>query len=143
MAEKLFLHAIANEDEPLKSLKAISAGISAFEGIPASANAIKALGDCGLELNGHKAKMLTQEMVDKSLAIFCMTHVHVEMLHVEYEIDDHPIYLLREFLPEETNKDIVDPFGSSLETYKDCRDSIVEAIPSIIEFLKKDLLLKR
>ena len=142
MAEKLFLHAIGNEAEPIKSLKAASAGLTAYEGSPPSANSVKALKDCGLDINGHRAQSLTQEMIDQSLAIFCMTHVHMELINLEFDIDDHPIYLLREFLPSEKNKDVPDPFGQNIEAYKVCRDSIVEAIPSIIHFLKNDLLKK-
>lgn len=140
MAEKLFLHAIQKEPEPIRSLKAISAGISAFEGSPPSHNAIIAIKDCGLNLNSHKSRPLTQDIIDQSLAIFCMSEVHLNLIKEEFQIDDHPLYLLRDFLPPPHNNDVHDPFGQNLEAYKNCRDSIAEAIPTIIQFLKTKLL---
>lgn len=139
MAEKLFLHAIKAEKPPLNQLKAISTGISAYEGDPASPNAVKVMRDCGLSLNGHRSKLLTQEIIDASLAIFCMSQIHKTIIEQCFDIDECPIYLMREFLPE-NSKDILDPFGQGIEVYKNCRDNIVEAIPSIIDFLKNNLL---
>lgn len=139
MAEKLFLHAIGAEKSPINHLKAISAGISAYDGDPASPNAVKVLKDCGLSLNGHRSQSLTQEMINASLVIFCMTDIHKKTILNEFNINAHPIYLMREFLPL-SSKNIPDPFGQNLEVYKNCRDNIVETIPSIINFLKNTLL---
>jgi len=141
MAEKLFLHAIGIEKSPINQLKAISAGISAYEGDPASPNAVKALKDCGLNLNGHRSRSLTQEIINSSLVIFCMTDIHKKTILNEFDTNAHPIYLMREFLPV-TAKNIPDPFGQNLEVYKNCRDNIVETIPSIINFIKNTLLKK-
>lgn len=140
MAERLFLHAIQVQEKPICFLKATSAGISAFEGSPPSPNAIKVLKDCGLDISKHKSQELTQEIVDKSIAIFCMTEVHREFVLEEFDVDEDKVHLMREFLPSIINKDISDPFGRNLDAYKTCRDNIVEAIPSVINFLKTKLL---
>lgn len=142
MAEKLFLHAIQAENPPINQLKAISTGISAYEGDLPSSNAVKVLKDCGLNLNSHRSHQLTQEIIDASLAIFCMTEIHRKTILQDFDIDEHPIYLMREFMSSPSNKDIPDPFGQNLEVYKACRDNLVEAIPSIINFLKTTLLKK-
>lgn len=136
MAEKLFLHAIQAEKPPINQLKAISTGISAYEGDFASPNALKVLKDCGLSLNDHRSQLLTQKIIDQSLVIFCMTEIHRRIILQDFKINDSPIYLMREFMSSTSNKDIPDPFGQSLEVYKACRDNLVEAIPSIINFLK-------
>lgn len=141
MAEKLFLHAIGAEESPINQLKAISTGISAYEGDPASPNAVKVMRDCGLSLNGHRSRLLTQKIIDESLAIFCMTEIHKRTILQDFNINEHPIYLMREFMPI-GSKDIPDPFGQNVEVYKNCRDNIVETIPSIINFLKTKLLQK-
>lgn len=142
MAEMLFLHAIDAEHEPLRSLKTISAGISAFDGDFPSPNSVKVLKDCGLDLNGHRTRSLTQQIIDQSLVIFCMTNIHRKIILNEFDVKDCPIYLMREFMASSQNKDIPDPFGQNLEVYKACRDNLVEAIPSIINFLKIQLLKK-
>lgn len=140
MAEALFLHAVKAEGEPICFLKAASAGVFALEGTLASANAVRALKDCGLDISGHRSQPLTQAIVDRSFAIFCMTGMHKEIILEEFEVNPSKVHLLRDFMPLIKDKDIPDPFGQNLEVYKACRDHIVEAIPSIIQFLKTQLL---
>lgn len=141
MAEKLFLHAIAAESSPINQLKAISAGISAYPGDPASPNAIKVMRDCGLNLDNHRSQLLSQEILNESLFIFCMTQTHKNTILEEFDINEHPIFLLRDFIPV-NSKNIPDPFGQNVAAYKNCRDNIVETIPSIINFIKKTLSKK-
>lgn len=140
MAEKLFVHAIQAQKNPISVLKANSAGISAYDGSPPSPNAIKVLKDCGLDISNHRSQELTQDMVDKSIAIFCMTNVHRRFILEEFNVNEDKVHLMRDFMPSIKNKDIPDPFGQNLEAYKACRDNIVEAIPSVIDFLKTKLL---
>lgn len=142
MAEKLFLHAIQAEKAPIHQLKTISTGISAYEGEPASRNAIQVLKDCGLSLNGHRSKLLTQEIIDQSLVIFCMTETHRKTVLEDFRVGEAPIYLMREFMSFTSNKDIPDPFGQNVEVYRACRDNILETIPSIVNFLKNTLVKK-
>lgn len=139
MAEKLFLHAIKSEKEPIKSIQAKSAGLGAFEGSPPSTYTIKVLNDCNIRIEGHKSHQLTQKMVDGALVIFCMTKVHREILENEYDLEEKKVLLMRELLPGIEGVDIRDPFGESLEEYQACRDNMVEAIPWIINFLKKEI----
>lgn len=140
MAERLFLHAIQAEGKPINELKAISAGVSAFEGSLPSANAVKALRDCGLDISNHLSQSLTQSIVDQSFVIFCMTDIHKRIVLEEFSLDVDKVYMLREFLHGVKDKNIADPFGQNLEVYKGCRDNIVEAIPSVIHFLKSKIL---
>lgn len=139
MAEKLFMHAIQAQEQPICLLRAFSAGVSAFDGCPPSPNAVKALKDCGLDISSHQSRSLSQKIVDKSIAIFCMTNVHRRVILQEFNVDEEKVHLLRDFMPIK-DKDIPDPFGRSLEAYKVCRDNIVEAIPSVINFLKTKFL---
>lgn len=136
MAEKLFQHALATETEPLRSLKVISAGVFAREGDGPSPNAQKALMSVGIDLSCHKSQRLTQEIIDHSIAIFCMTQAHRNIIENEFNIKDVTLHLVGKFLKSPHDIDIPDPFGQDLASYKACRDSLVEAIPEIIKFLK-------
>lgn len=139
MAEGLFMHAIQAQKNPISLIKATSAGISAYEGSPPSPNAVKVLRDCGLDISNHRSRSLTQEMVDRSMAIFCMTEIHRRFVLQEFDVDPDKVHLMREFISSK-DKDISDPFGQNIEAYRTCRDNIVEAIPSVINFLKTKLL---
>lgn len=137
MAAALFRHALDAQDDSLKSLKVSSAGVSAFPGQIASQNSIDALKKVGIDLVDHKSQGLSQELVDGALAFFCMTDSHLAMLN--YQIDPPPpnAFLMRQFIGDGIDDQIPDPFGGTLRQYESCRDSMVEAIPSLIEIVKK------
>jgi protein-tyrosine-phosphatase len=46
-------------------------------------------------------------------------------------------------MPAPHAKEIGDPFGGSLKVYEATRDEMVEAIPSLIEFLKTQISTAR
>jgi len=138
MAERLFKHATKGEKGGFETLTSISAGVAAYEGSPPSTNSVKALKDCGISLEGHHSKQLTQEIINKSLVLFCMTNTHKGILEAEYNLDNKPLFLMRELMTEARNKEIPDPFGQSYDVYQECRDRMVEAIPSIIKYIKKE-----
>lgn len=136
MAEALLQHALHGQPEPLRSLKVVSAGVAARFGEPVSENSVYALKKVGIDLNGHVAQPLTRELVDGALAIFCMTESHRAMIQLTFDPAPKHIYLLRELMPKPADPEIADPFGGSLRLYEACRDEMVEAIPSLLEFLR-------
>lgn len=135
MAAALLHHALKAAPEPLRSLEVKSAGISALTGYPAAANAVQAMRKVGLSLLEHRSTPLSQELLDEALAVFCMTEGHRSMISVQFEPVPAHLYLMREFL-DDGERDIPDPFGSNLAAYESSRDSMVEAIPSILERLR-------
>lgn len=136
MAHKLLAHALKNEEEPLASLEVRSAGIAAYPGDRASQNAVRALEKVGISLDDHRSQPVTDDLLASSLAVFCMTESHRQLLNARFSsVPDH-LYLLREFLPRGSEREIPDPFGADLAAYEACRDSMVEAIPSLLRFLK-------
>lgn len=135
MGERLLAHALRAEDSPLKDIRVLSAGVSAFSGEPASTNAVRAMDKVGLDLSDHKSQSLTQNILDRSLAVFCMTQSHQLMIDMHLAKTTPHIYLFREMIGGGAAPEIPDPFGRDLSTYEAARDSMVEAIPSIITFL--------
>lgn len=139
MAAKLLEHALAGEPDPLKSLIPISAGISAWDGDVPSRYSVRVLKKVGLDMSEHRSQRVTEEMAKNSLVLLCMTEAHRNVLQKRFPKLKPPIHLFREFLPSTANLDIHDPYGQNLVTYETCRDNIVEAIPSVVEFLRKML----
>lgn len=136
MAAALFRHALDAEDEPLKSLVVKSAGVSAYPGQAAAANSIAALKKVGVDISDHSSSPITQEMVDNALAFIGMTDSHIAML--SYQIDPPPsnCFLMRDFMEDGSDPQIPDPFGGSLSLYEASRDSMVEAIPSLVKAIR-------
>ncbi|MDX2111742.1 MAG: low molecular weight protein arginine phosphatase [Verrucomicrobiota bacterium] len=136
MGAALLEHALKAEPEPLRSLKVESAGVAAYDGDLTTQNTIRALHKVNIDVTNHRSRRLTREMIDDALAVFVMTESHLVMIEQYFSKLKTPIHLFREFLPEGENGDIPDPFGSDLRTYEACRDSMVEAIPAMIKYLR-------
>ena len=139
IAEKLLAHGLAAEKEPLRSLTVISSGVSAVEGEPASANSIKALSTVGLDLSQHRSRRFSRQVAERSLVIFCMTDSHRFIITQLYPDLEAPVHLFRGFMVNAEQIQIPDPFGMNLGVYEACRDSIVEAMPSLMRYLRKEI----
>ncbi len=136
MGQKLLEHALQKEPPPLGDLEIDSAGVAAYPGDTASENAVRALRKVGLSLEDHRSQPVTAALLAESLAVFCMTENHRQLLLARFSGGLEHVYLMREFLQESAEREIPDPFGADLASYEACRDSMVEAIPSIVKFLK-------
>ena len=137
MGEKLLRHALAAEPEPLRSIQVVSAGIAAARGQPATDNSVAALKKVGIDLSGHASQPLTQELLDRALAVFCMTESHRSMIELHFDRVPKNLHLFREFIGRDGNAEIPDPFGGNYREYEACRDSMVEAIPSLVQHLRQ------
>lgn len=136
MAERLLQHALLAEPEPFCSIEVRSAGVSAFPGDPASPNAVKALRAVDLDLSDHRSRPLTDQLIDSSGLILGMTAQHLEVIRMRHPDCRIPLYRFREWV-KDGSKEVPDPFGGPLDVYVETRDSIAEAVPSVLNFLKK------
>ncbi len=137
MAEGLLRHALAGQPEPLRSLKVVSAGVAARSGEPISENSVTALKKTGIDISNLRAQALTQELLDNSLVVFGMTESHRAIIKMRARPAPANLHLFREFMPAPADREIGDPYGGTLKVYEAARDEMVEAIPSIMAFLKK------
>jgi protein-tyrosine-phosphatase len=137
MAAALLEHALKAQPEPLRSWKVASAGVAARGGEAVSQNSITALKKVGIDISQHRSQALSPELVAQAKAIFVMTESHRAMIQLMFDPPPRNVYLLREFMPESVDRQIADPYGGPLSVYEMSRDEMVEAIPSIMEFLQR------
>lgn len=135
MAEHLLRHALNAEPAPLRNLKVSSFGTGAYPGCSASKNAVHVLSKVKLNLKKHRSQSMHEIDLSNALACFCMTSAHRDVLLCTAHIDPSRVFLVRQWV-EDPPSDIPDPFGSDVRDYAHCRDAIVEAIPSILDFLR-------
>ena len=138
MAAGLLQHALAAQPEPLRSLKVVSAGVAARSGEAVSEKSVIALRKVGLDISKHSSQSVTQEMLDSALAVICMTESHRAMIELQAQPPPKHLHLFRDFMGN-GEKEIPDPYGGPLKIYELCRDEMVEAIPSLLEYLKTRL----
>ncbi|MEY4488180.1 MAG: hypothetical protein RIQ79_688 [Verrucomicrobiota bacterium] len=136
MAEALLRHALRAESEPLRSCKVMSAGVAAQAGTKMSENSRSALGKVGLRVDDHRSRLLDQDLADRADLILCMTESHRAVIQFSLKSPPDNIFLWREFMPKGVEQEIGDPYGGSLADYEACRDEMVEALPSLLAYLR-------
>ena len=136
MAAALAAHALSAEEPPLNQLKVDSAGVSAYSGEPVSPESEEALKRVGINLEAKRSRRLNQKMIERSLAIFGMTESHRHLVRATFELPHPHLYLMREFMDGSVDVEIPDPFGLNYQAYEAARDSMVEAIPSLLRAVR-------
>jgi L-threonylcarbamoyladenylate synthase len=102
--------------------KVSSAGVMNMAGSPASAEAIEACADRGINIKNHKSRTLTQQLVEESDFIFAMTQMHrQQVIDIEPEAADRCILLGKD-------KEIPDPIGQAQEVFNSCATAIEKAV---------------
>jgi protein-tyrosine phosphatase len=138
MGEALVRHALQAEGEPFKSLKVISAGVAARGGEKPTNHSVTALKKVGLDISNQVSQPLTDKLIKESLAIVCMTESHIAMVNLMADPQPKNLVLFRQFTGE-SSPEIQDPYGGALPLYEECRDEMVQALPSLVNFLKKQI----
>ena len=127
MAEGLFR---AHNGEEKTGLAALSAGMYASDGLPASGNAVTAAAELGADITSHRSRMLTPELAREAKYLVCMTGAHYDRLCELFPDCADKIFTL---LPE----DISDPFGGDLATYRRSAAEIDKGVQAVIESLSR------
>lgn len=127
MAEGLLKH-----EAKLNNLKidVISAGTHAAHECKASAFAIDAMSEMGIDINCHRSKPVTLESIENSDIILTMTKEHKYILTLLYPSHADKIFTLMEYIGE--MGDVLDPFGGNIETYRGCMAQLRLAIQKLI-----------
>ena len=138
MAEKLFVDAL-EKTKSKKNIKVFSAGIAAMDGDQASENSISVCKEIGLDLKDHRSAALTRATAENASVIFCMTESHRALLQMYFELPEKTqVFLMREFM-EDGKNELPDPFGQNLDVYRACRENMSESIPSLLNWVEKNL----
>ena len=137
MGAALLKHALAGKPGVLGQLSVASAGVSARRGDAVTEYSAAALKKVGIDISDHRSQPLTQQMLNEAKVILCMTESHRDMIELTAEPVPKHLYLFREFMKNGTHE-IPDPFGGPYSLYETSRDEMVEAIPSLVEFLKTE-----
>jgi len=135
MAEGFFKEISRNDPD----MSCASAGIGAAGGQPPSHNAVAAMDELEVDILGLRSKPVTQDLVNKADFILVMTYSHLDSMLLLHPQASDKMFLLREFMPanDRSSREIIDPFGQSLEAYRDARNQIRDAIKPLYALLKE------
>ena len=132
MAEAIFRH--KSNDIEVKS-----AGVYAMPGSDASPHAKQVLEEKGIS-HQHCGQSLTSDLIDWADLILTMTENHKRAIVQTYPLVQERVFTLKEYLAQEgvNNHDIGDPFGGSLETYRQTARELETAIDQLLNQLNNE-----
>lgn len=105
-----------------------SAGTGAWDGAPASEGAYLVGLERGLDLSGHRARLLTRELVDEADLILTMARHH--RARVDELGGEGKVFVLGEYAGK-GDDEVSDPFGGDLAVYRDTAQEL-EALAAAV-----------
>ncbi|KNF09728.1 protein-arginine-phosphatase YwlE [Gottschalkia purinilytica] len=132
MAEGLFKDMLKKAKKE-NNIEVLSAGIFALPNQPASEQAIIVMRDENIDISKHRSKQLTSEMINDVDYIFAMTRGHKQAILQVDPSSDKKIFTLKEYIGE--SGDIADPYGQSVNVYKESLNEIKNALQKVLEKL--------
>jgi len=125
MAEAVFRRLVAErlgcraDEVDQRGVVVASAGLAAWGGGSASANAVEAAAELGGDLSGHESQPLTEALVRQADVILTMTAAHRDAILGQFPEAGGRVAMLS---PD--RRDVIDPIGGPLETYRKCARQI-------------------
>ncbi len=119
------------EGQPAPAV-AVSAGLSAFPGGSASAEAIAVMKQRGLSLVHHQSRAVSDRLLMQADLILTMTRSHRNAI-----VQRWPELAPRTHLLSNNNGDVSDPFGGSESVYSACADQIEKYLQSWVEQIEE------
>jgi protein-tyrosine phosphatase len=114
MAMGLLFGALAQESD---SWLVESAGVWAIDGLPAAKKTRIVLADRGIDINNHRSRLITAEIINEFDLLLVMESNHKEALRLGFPNFESRIYMLTEMIGD--SYDIKDPIGGSLADFQD------------------------
>jgi protein-tyrosine-phosphatase len=116
--------------------EALSAGLAAAEGSPATYNSQKAMEAYpGTDLSCHRSRRLSHADIEEAHLVLVMEKAHRQYILSLYPEAYQKVFTLKEYVYG-TDGDITDPYGSNEEEYRLCAEEISHAVEKLIEMLK-------
>jgi len=137
MAEGILKDLVLDEFEKRSQVipvEIMSAGVLAMEGNPASRFAIEVSAQHGINLNFHRSRHITENLVKRADLILTMDESHTEYIRFNWQNIEY-VYELKKFgrekIPENTSSDIMDPIGLDIETYEEIFNELEREIKRV------------
>src|SRR5256884_9940704 len=114
-----------------------SAGTGAWDGAPASEGAYLVGLERGLDLSGHRARLLTRELVENAHLILTMARHH--RARVDELGGEGKVFVLGEYAGRGADEaEVSDPFGGDLDVYRDTCTELEGLIQVAVERIVKE-----
>jgi protein arginine phosphatase len=135
MAEAILRQALAARGAT--DITVASAGIGAWDGTPVSEGAYLVALERGLDLSGHRARLLTDGMIaDASLILTMSRHHRARVVDLG---GGEKAHLIGDFAGRSgPEAEVPDPFGADLDAYRETFEELVRLIDAVIARLSAE-----
>jgi len=114
-----------------------SAGTSAWDGAPASDPAVLVAMEHGMDLTGHRSRVLSREVVEGADLILTMGPHHLERA-VAFSGREKSHLLTHYASRGGSSAPVADPFGGDLEAYRATFDELQATIAQVLDRVESD-----
>lgn len=127
----------ALSERGVQDVEVTSAGTGAWDGAPVSEGAYLVGLERGLDLSGHRARLLTRDLVDQADLILTMARHH--RARVDELGGGGHVSVLGEYAGREGDEaEVSDPFGGDLGIYRDTCAELEALITATVERIFKE-----
>lgn len=125
------------KDKGREDIKVSSTGIGTMPGMMASPNTIEVMKQERIDVSGHRAQFVTEEMIKNADLILGMEPIHIDtVLNIVPEAKDKAHLLLEYVYEKEDEKPVsnvvYDPIGKPKEVYESVLMTIKDAIERLV-----------
>ena len=124
------------ERNELWQYTATSAGVTAVPGSRPTGETVFVLGERDIDATRHRARVLDRDIVEAADLVLGMTRAHVDAVADLVPAAADKTFLLTEICPGTDAPDIDDPFGCSVEYYRECLRTIESCFDSVVAKLQ-------
>ena len=121
----------------IEGIAVTSSGTGAWDGAPVSEGAYLVGLERGLDLSGHRARLLTRELVDDADLILTMARHH--RARVDELGGEGLVFVLGEYAGREGDEaEVSDPFGGDLDVYRDTCAELEALLQTAVDRIVKE-----
>ena len=124
-------------ERSVEGIDVSSAGTGAWDGAPASEGAYLVGLEQGLDLSGHRARLLTRDLVGQADLVLTMARHH--RARVDELGGEGHVFVLGEYGGREGDAaEVSDPFGGDLEVYRSTCAELATLVAAAVDRIVKD-----
>jgi protein-tyrosine-phosphatase len=134
MAEALLRRKLT--ERGIENVTVASAGTGAWDGAPASEGAYLVALEHGLDLSGHRARLLTRDIANQSTVVLTMGRHHRARVEQLGDVETH---LLGEYAGRNgLEAEIRDPFGNEIDVYRETFAELDELLDQVVTRVERE-----
>ncbi|HEY8504951.1 MAG TPA: low molecular weight protein arginine phosphatase [Gemmataceae bacterium] len=114
------------EELPARGFDILSAGVAAYEGCPASPEAVAVAAELGADLRSHRSRAVSPELLVGADLLVAVGRSHREILRAVLGAEGGKVRLLCE------DADVPDPIGGDREVYRACARTIADQVERLV-----------